>query len=233
RRVLVLEHLRRCPPRHRLRNRAAQREPEDRGDGDWHQPPRVDASRDECRGGADGEHDAGGGAPVVADDEVPPELAERADAPHANAGRLRLSVATAANESAQTKTRTTGRDASSPGQSAPAPSADQKIPNVVNITPTANFSVFSGTRASGARTSTPTTATSTSAIPAPRAARAMLPCALPNVSTMNATSSPSSSTPLNESVNPYQSRPARFSTSAPRASAVSCAKIASSSWSAL
>ena len=41
---------------------------------------------------------------------------------------------------------------SSPGQSQPAPSAAQKIPNVVSITPTANLSVFSGTRASGART---------------------------------------------------------------------------------
>ena len=44
-------------------------------------------------------------------------------------------------------------------------------------------------------------------MPAPSAASGMLPCVLPNVSTMNATSRPSSSTPLNESVKPYQSRP--------------------------
>ena len=67
---------------------------------------------------------------------------------------------TDANESAITNARTTGSEASSPGQCAPAPSAAQKVPKVVSITPTANFIVFSGTRGSGARTSTPTTATS-------------------------------------------------------------------------
>ncbi len=40
---------------------------------------------------------------------------------------------------------------SDPGQCAPAPSAPQKVPNAVSITPTANFSVFSGTLARGAR----------------------------------------------------------------------------------
>ena len=35
----------------------------------------------------------------------------------------------------------------------------------------------------------------------------MLPLALPKVTTMKATSSPSSSTPLKESVKPYQSTP--------------------------
>ena len=54
-------------------------------------------------------------------------------------------------------------------------------------------------------------ATSTSAMPAPSAASGMLPCVLPKVRTMNATSRPSSSTPLNASVKPYQSRPARSS----------------------
>ena len=107
------------------------------------------------------------------------------------------------------------------------------MPNVVSITPTANFSVFSGTRASGARTSTPTTATMTSATPAATAASGMLPSELPKVITMNATSRPSSSTPLNASVKPYQSTPARSSRAAVFAVASSSAKIASSSWSAL
>ena len=52
-----------------------------------------------------------------------------------------------------TKASTPRIAASEPGQSAPAPSAAQKVPKVVSITPTANFTVFSGTAASGARTS--------------------------------------------------------------------------------
>ena len=92
---------------------------------------------------------------------------------------------------------------------APAPSADQKIPKVVSMTPTANFIVFSGTRASGARTATPTTADEHDRAAAPAAASGMLPCVLPKVRTMKATSSPSRKTPLNESVKPYQSIPAR------------------------
>ena len=49
----------------------------------------------------------------------------------------------------------TSSAASPPGHDAPAPSAPQNIPNDVSITPTKNFIVFSGTRASGARTATP------------------------------------------------------------------------------
>src|SRR5215475_4493058 len=217
-----------------LRSRfAAEGEPEDEGDRRRHQPPRVDAGGDEDGGGCNGDKDADGCAPVVPDDEVPPEQPERSDAPHANTTRLRLSSATAANEIPMTNRRTTGNAASSPGQLAPAPSTLQKIPNVVSITPTANFIEFSGTRASGARTARPTPATSTSAAAAPTAASGIEPCALPKVRTMNTTSSPSSSTPLNESVNPYQSTPARSTWAAPRASSSSRAKIASSSWSAL
>ena len=56
------------------------------------------------------------------------------------------------------------------------PSVDQKIPNVVSITPTASLIVFSGTRASGARASAPTPATTTSAATAASAATPTLPC---------------------------------------------------------
>ncbi len=62
-----------------------------------------------------------------------------------------------------TKPSTPRIAASEPGQCAPAPSVDQKIPNVVSITPTVNFMRFSGTRASGARTAKPTPATRTRA----------------------------------------------------------------------
>ena len=77
----------------------------------------------------------------------------------------------------------------------------------VRSRPTPNLSVFSGTRASGARTAMPMPATSTSAAAAPAAASGMLPCVLPKVSTMNATSSPSSRTPLKATVKLIQSMP--------------------------
>ena len=38
---------------------------------------------------------------------------------------------------------------SDPGHATPAPSAAQNVPNVESSNPTANFSVFSGTRLSG------------------------------------------------------------------------------------
>jgi hypothetical protein len=43
----------------------------------------------------------------------------------------------------------------------------------------------------------------------------MLPCALPNVITMKATSSPSSSTPLKQTTNPAQSNPPSATAPAP------------------
>jgi len=114
--------------------------------------------------------------------------------------------------------------ASEPGQVAPAPSAPQKVPNAVSITPTTNFKVFSGTLASGARIASPARPTRTTAETAATAASGMS-CALPpKVSAMKTTSSPSSSTPLNESVKPYQSgtSPARRAGSA--AAAATCSR---------
>ena len=97
----------------------------------------------------------------------------------------------------------TPRIAASPaGQSAPAPSAPQKMPNEVSITPTAYLSVFSGTRASGPRTAMPAAPTITTAATAASAASPTLSWFAPNVTAMNATSRPSSSTPLKLSVNP-------------------------------
>src|SRR4029078_4018032 len=121
--------------------------------------------------------------PVVADHEVPPEAPESREPLHAGtaSNRSRRSSRTRANDERATKPSTPRSAASEPGQSAPAPSTDQKIPNVVSITPTANFIEFSGTRASGPRTATPTPATSTSAAAAPAAASGIEPCALPKV----------------------------------------------------
>ena len=71
--------------------------------------------------------------------------------------------------------------------------------------PTENFMAFSGTRASGARAAIPTPAMTMTAAAAPMTAIQMLPWLMPNVSTMKTTSRPSRSTPLNASVNAYQS----------------------------
>ena len=114
------------------------------------------------------------------------------------------------------------RAASLPGQCTPAPSAPQNVPNEVSMTPTPNFIVFSGTRASGARAAIPTPAITSTAAAAPSAARPRFPWLSPNVIAMNTTSRPSSSTPLNDRVNAYQSRtPSRPPGAAARAAATS------------
>ena len=61
-----------------------------------------------------------------------------------------------------------------PGQQTPAPSAPQKVPNAHNMTPTANFIVFSGTRDNGARTAMPIPASTRMAISAATAATGTL-----------------------------------------------------------
>ena len=60
--------------------------------------------------------------------------------------------------------------ASPPGQCAPAPSAPQNVPKDVSITPTANLSVFSGTRCNGEWIATPAAVTASTATPAATAA---------------------------------------------------------------
>src|SRR5437763_1302549 len=149
--------------------RPAQREPQHAEDGERQQPPGRDVRRSECRGHTDPDDDEDGDEPVVSDHELPPEAAEGREPAHARTSavrscirRSRRSSRTSRNDERMTKPSTPRSEASEPGQSPPAPSTDQKIPNVVSITPTANFIEFSGTRASGARTATPTTATSTS-----------------------------------------------------------------------
>src|SRR5215472_19184159 len=195
---------------------SAPQRPAERGeDADGHQPPGVHPRDvDEQCGGGQGQRNGRRPAPVVTDDEVVPERAERAQpAPHratsltpAGAGaRVRRSSAVYPSATSTTKGTSTSRAASFPGQDTPAPSAPQKMPNEVSMTPTANFSVFSGTRASGACTTTPTMATTTTAATALSAARPTFPWLAPNVMAMNTTSSPSSSTPLNDRVNADQS----------------------------
>ena len=109
----------------------------------------------EQRGQRERDRDACGDAPVVADDEVPPEAAERAEIPHASAPavtrtvRRRRSARTSTSETTPKNAITASSESSSPGQSTPAPSAPQKQPKLVSSSPTANLIVFSGTRESG------------------------------------------------------------------------------------
>src|SRR5436305_15265327 len=117
------------------------------------------------------------------------------------------------------------RKASDKGHSTPNPSPVQKVPKVVNMIPTTNFSVFSGTFDSGTREKAPTRMTSRPATSAPRAAEAIpleretvLVAALtPKVMTMNATSSPSSKTDLYDNRNPKRLKLDQDSSIAPRA----------------
>src|SRR6516225_1920223 len=211
----------------------AQRPAERADHRDRQQPPGVHRGGVYQQGGqrqGHGHHSSP--APVVADYEVVPERAERAQPPgHA---ALLPAAGTAARADARARriravypspTRAVpGTMASSaaslPGHDTPAPSAPQNMPNEVSMTPTANFKAFSGTRDSGARTAIPTAATTTTAAAAATAARPWFCWLAPKVIAMKTTSMPSSSTPLNERVNAYQSRtPRRPSLVAVRAAA--------------
>src|SRR6202043_2667606 len=129
-----------------------------------------------------------GDAPVVADDEVVPELPELREPLHdvATSGMAcaRRASATRPNATTTTNAMTARSDASAPGQLMPAPSALQKIPNEVSMTPTPNLRVFSGTRVSGACMIIPAINTTTNAAAAPIAANPTLRCVPPNVTTM-------------------------------------------------
>src|SRR4051794_10784915 len=176
------------------------------------QPPRRHARADERGGEGQRERHDDRDEGVVADHEVIQELRQCTKASHHAVGtgaerrkrracRLRKAL-TSASEAASMNAMRARIATSPPGHRAPAPSAPQKMPNEVSITPTAYLSVFSGTRLSGARTAIPTAATTTTAAAAARAASATLCWFEPKVTAMNATSRPSSSTPLNDSMNP-------------------------------
>src|SRR5215469_283057 len=190
------------------------------GEGDQReQPPGVDAGHvDQDRGDREARDHEGGDMPVIPDDEVVPEHAEVPEPLHdpmtsdAGAGAALPAAADralsqkmhAAATTATTGTRTS-RAASLPGQETPAPSAPQKVPNEVSMTPTANFIQFSGTFVSGPLTAMPVMTTTTIAAIAPMLAASTLCWLSPKVMTMKTTSSPSSSTPLKASVKEYQS----------------------------
>ena len=150
-------------------------------------------------------HHSGGGHPVIAGDEFPDSDRRVADPLHACdrlSGRHGVRKSRA---SRREKARTAGRGRAGRhprrASSAPAPSAPQKIPNEVSITPTLNFMAFSGALASGWRTATPIAATSTTAAAAASGRRPTRCWFAPKVSAMKTTSRPSSRTPLKAIVN--------------------------------
>src|SRR3954469_10579652 len=192
-------------------------DPGQQRDRERQQPPRVDSVVGQDLHEGERDRDPRRHRPVVADDEVPPELPEGLHVLHAlasaglSSSRRRRSARTISQEKPPRKAIKASSESSSPGQSAPAPSAPQKQPKLVSSRPTANLIVFSGTRCSGPRASTPATTTTTSATTAATIATSSRPCALPNVITMKTTSNPSSRTPLKATVKEYQWRPARRS----------------------
>src|SRR5262249_15300568 len=152
-------------------------------------------------GEAEPDGDPGGDPPVVADDEVPPEAAERAHTLHAgtaaalSAAFLRRRARVSASETSATYATTPSTATSAPGKPPPRPHRAQKMPTRVSSTRPPNLGAFSGPRSSGPRTASPTATTSTTAAAAAAAARPSRPCVEPKVITMKATSSPSSRTP--------------------------------------
>src|SRR5262245_11796583 len=201
-------------------------------DGGRQEPPCVHALFHEQRGEPDRGARAHGERQVVADEEAPPEESEAPQVAHAVTRSSGFAVRTMAADPSSRNTTIAGSDASPPGQSTPTPSPAQKMPNEVSMIPTANLSAFSGTRASGARTTKPTATTTATAARAASAASQIRCWAAPNVSTMNTTSRPSSKTPLNESVNEYQSiapadgSPARSAASTSRLYADASSRLA-------
>src|SRR5262249_30717113 len=153
----------------------------------------------------------------VADHEVVPERAERAQPPAhaallsaagtaARAARARRSRAVYPSPTRAVAGTMASRAASWPGHDTPAPAPPHNTPDQGSMTPTANCRVSSGPGDGGARTATPTAAPTTTAVAAPAAARPRFCWLAPKVIAMKTTSRPSSSTPLNDSVNAYQSR---------------------------
>src|SRR6185437_9594670 len=151
-------------------------------DQDGHQPdeqrqpaPQRGDVHDLHRAGDDQDQDRrkAGQAPVI--DEQLHDFGERGLEPvhltTRNAPRRSgRSQRTAPTETTMNSTRMPSSDRSPPGQSAPSPSPDQNTPNDVSISPTTNFSMFSGIFDSGRCTTSPTTRITSTAAAAPRLA---------------------------------------------------------------
>src|SRR5216683_1798308 len=94
-----------------------------------------------------------------------------------------------------------------PGHSTPSPSSDQNVPKVVSRIPTTNCRRLRGIRDTGPWRTRPIAPMMITAPTPPITAGPSWFALAPNETTMNATSRPSSTTPLNDSTNASQSNP--------------------------
>src|SRR5882672_9605849 len=155
----------------------------------WNQSLGNSGERDNC-------HDLQGECAIV--DEQPDQPAK------GSSQRIHGKTVVPGRRARTTAPRATARNSaakatiarSAPGQATPRPSPVQKMPNAASITPTANLSVFSGTRASGRCTTKPTPAASKHAASAPPLTGTSSPGLVLSAITMNTTSRPSRSTAL-------------------------------------
>src|SRR5439155_1758552 len=95
---------------------------------------------------------------------------------------------------------------SPPGQGMPNPSTIQNVPKLARRTPTVNFNVFSGTRASGRRSARAASVTTSVAPTAPRLAGRIVWLAAPAARTMKTTSTPSRRTALKLAISATRSQ---------------------------
>jgi hypothetical protein len=126
----------------------------------WNQSRRKSGKYNNC-------HDLQGERAIF--DEQPGQLTkDSSQRVHGKASALeRRARTTAAHPTARNSAAKAMIARSAPGQATPRPSPVQKMPNAASITPTANLSVFSGTRANGRCATKPTPATSRHAASAP------------------------------------------------------------------
>src|SRR4051812_41836528 len=171
-------------------------------------PARRSGERTDHRGDPHGDEDADRKRPRLAEDE----LAQRSHhaAASVDAGRPRPAPASARTAPCDSSSQnpSTSRSPPSPrGQSAPRPSAQKNVPNVVSTSPTTYLSCVSGRRRSGRCRKNPSPRTSATAAAPPATVGASPPGRAARTVTMRITSTPSSSTPLNDTTNPGQSKP--------------------------
>ena len=171
---------------------------------------------------------------AVVDEQADKLADDRADRAHDAATLVRRpSSATTASAVTRNSAMKPRMARSSPGQLTPRPSPVQNRPNADSSTPTANFSLFSGTRASGRCTTSPASATSAQAAKAAALTATSAPRPADTAMTMNTTSRPSSSTALKLARPASQSSRASCRRAWSCNSAVSLAKAAASSCSGM
>src|SRR6266850_1304993 len=172
--------------------------------------PGGQGCHDRCN---DDDRDDGEGEHAVIDEQSDQLARNAGERSHGatSSGRLTATAARAATSRKSAAKPMMARSA--PGQATPRPSPVQNTPKADSMTPTANLSVFSDTRASGRRSTSPAIAIRPQAASAPALASRRSSRPEPTAITMKTTSSPSSSTALKLASPASQSRRERCSLS--------------------